>query len=247
MAELFQTSKQNISLHILNIFASGELDENVVVKYLLLTTQHGAIAGKTQNRQVKYYNLKMAIALGYRINSKIATEFRIWATEILHPTILNAKTTVDIEDKVPHQYFVNINNQLNTIEQMPLELYKQIYTLFYTARDADDYDDPEMTIFSHIQLKLHTYSKAAQAQLLAEYVKVARYMVERKYVTYTVDWIPIFQCILDATDSDANLLAYTTIEIEALITRKDKLHSPEVITDQDMYNLPKPHDSFLII
>lgn len=81
----------------------------------LLTTQHGAIAGKTQNRQVKYYNLKMAIALGYHVNSKIATEFRIWATEILHPTILNASTTVKVEDNIPHQYFVNVSNQLDAI------------------------------------------------------------------------------------------------------------------------------------
>lgn len=91
---------------------------------------------------------------------------------------------------------------------MPLELHKQIYTLFYTARDADDYDDPEMTMFSHIQLKLRTYSNSAKAQLLTEYIKVAKYMVERKYVTYMVDWIPIFKCILDATDSDVNLLAH---------------------------------------
>lgn len=67
LAELFQTSKQNISKHIKAIFEDGELDEAVVVNYQLTTTRHGAIAGKTQSKKVAYYNLDMILAIGYRV------------------------------------------------------------------------------------------------------------------------------------------------------------------------------------
>ena len=84
LAELFKTSRPNITMHIKNILASGELEENVVSKNFLHTTEHGAIEGKTQTKEVKYYNLDMIISLGYRINSKVATKFRQWATEHLN-------------------------------------------------------------------------------------------------------------------------------------------------------------------
>ena len=68
LAELFQTSKQNISKHIKAIFEDGELDEAVVVNYQLTTTRHGAMAGKTQSKKVAYYNLDMILAIGYRVS-----------------------------------------------------------------------------------------------------------------------------------------------------------------------------------
>ena len=67
LANLFQTSKQNISKHIKAIFEDGELDEAVVVNYQLTTTRHGAMAGKTQSKKVAYYNLDMILAIGYRV------------------------------------------------------------------------------------------------------------------------------------------------------------------------------------
>ena len=66
LAELFQTSKQNISKHIKAIFEDGELDEAVVVNYRLTTTRHGAMVGKTQSKKVAYYNFDMILAIGYR-------------------------------------------------------------------------------------------------------------------------------------------------------------------------------------
>jgi len=68
LAELYQTSRPNITMHIKNILTSGELEDNVVSKNFLHTTEHGAIEGKTQTKEVKYYNLDMIISLGYRIN-----------------------------------------------------------------------------------------------------------------------------------------------------------------------------------
>jgi len=88
MVELFQTTKQNISLHINNIFKEGELVEEVVVKDSLTTTQHGAIPGKTQQQKVKLYNLDVIISVGYRVKSQRGTQFRIWATSVLREYIL---------------------------------------------------------------------------------------------------------------------------------------------------------------
>lgn len=77
MTELFQTTKQNISLHLLNIFREGELEENSVVKDYLTTASDG------KNYKIKYYNLDAIISVGYRVKSKIATQFSIWATQTL--------------------------------------------------------------------------------------------------------------------------------------------------------------------
>ncbi len=83
MSELFQTTKQNISLHILNIFKEGELAENSVVKDFLTTANDG------KNYNTKFYNLDMIISVGYRVKSLIATRFRIWATERLREYMSN--------------------------------------------------------------------------------------------------------------------------------------------------------------
>ena len=83
MANLFQVDRTVIGRHLRNIFKSEELDEKVVCAKIARTTKHGAIAGKIQVREVKIYNLDAIISVGYRVNSKKATKFRIWATSVL--------------------------------------------------------------------------------------------------------------------------------------------------------------------
>lgn len=83
MAELFGIDKSGISRHLSNIFKSGELDEKVVVAKIATATRHGAIEGKNQSSLVNYYNLDAIISVGYRVDSKQATQFRIWATNVL--------------------------------------------------------------------------------------------------------------------------------------------------------------------
>jgi len=92
---LYQSSKANISGHIKNIFFDGELDEKVVIRKFRTTAKHGAIKGKTQMVEVNLYNLDMIISLGYRINSQIATQFRIWATTRLREYIVKGFTMND--------------------------------------------------------------------------------------------------------------------------------------------------------
>ncbi len=83
IAELFQRDRTVITKHIRNIFKEGELEKEVVSANFAHTIQHGAIEGKTQTKNVKYYNLDVIIAVGYRVNSKRGTDFRIWANQIL--------------------------------------------------------------------------------------------------------------------------------------------------------------------
>ena len=81
MAALFGKGRSTITEHILHIFEEGELDENVVCRNFRQTTQHGAIEGKTQEREVKHYNLDVIISVGYRVKSVQGTLFRQWATQ----------------------------------------------------------------------------------------------------------------------------------------------------------------------
>ncbi len=88
MTDLFCTTKQNISLHISNIFKEGELLPEMVVKESLTTTPHGAIPGKVQQKKVKLYNLDVIISVGYRVKSHRGTQFRQWATRVLKDHLL---------------------------------------------------------------------------------------------------------------------------------------------------------------
>lgn len=83
MANLFGRNRVAITQHIGNIFKEEELNEKVVCKDFLHTTQHGAITGKTQEKPIKYYNLDVVISVGYRVKSKQGTQFRQWATQRL--------------------------------------------------------------------------------------------------------------------------------------------------------------------
>ena len=104
MATLFGRNRVAITQHIGNIFKEGELDEEVVCKDFLLTTQHGAIKGKSQTRKIKIYNLDVIISVGYRVKSKQGTQFRIWANKILKDYLLKGyavnKRIDRIEDNV---------------------------------------------------------------------------------------------------------------------------------------------------
>ena len=111
MAELFQTTKQNVSLHINNIFKEGELQREVVVKDFLTTTEHGAIRGKTQSHIVAYYNLDTIISVGYRVKSIVGTRFRQWANNILKDYMLRGYA---------------VNQRIERLEQKVLEHDKKI-------------------------------------------------------------------------------------------------------------------------
>lgn len=101
LCELFGKSKSTISEHIKTIFEDEELDEKVVVRNYRTTTQHGAIEGKTQSTDVKYYNLDMIIALGFKVRSRTGVQFRKWANNILKEYVVKGFAMDDERLKNP--------------------------------------------------------------------------------------------------------------------------------------------------
>jgi hypothetical protein len=187
IAELFGVGRPAITKHLINIFESGELDEKVVCSILELTTQHGAIEDKTQNVKTKFYNLDAIIAVGYRVNSKRATQFRIWATKVLQEYIIKGYT-MDVERlKNPQplfgeDYFKEQLEKIRDIRSSERRFYQQITDIY--AECSIDYDkDSEITkkFFATIQNKLHW---AITAQTAAEII-TQRANHEKQYMGLT--------------------------------------------------------------
>ena len=155
IAELFDTTKQNISLHVKNIFESGELDENSVVKDFLTTAADG------KNYKTKHYNLDAIISIGYRVNSTSATQFRIWATNVLKEYIIKGFAMDDERLKNPAQpfgkdYFEEQLERIRDIRASERRFYQKITDIY--AKCSSDYDaDSEITkeFYATVQNKLH--------------------------------------------------------------------------------------------
>ena len=154
MAELFDTSKQDISHHINNIYAEEELEENRTVKEFLTVQTEG---NRKVSRNVKYYNLDMIISLGYRIKSKVATHFRKWATERLKEYIIKGFTMDDerLKGNGGGNYWKELLDRIRDIRSSEKVLYRQVLDLYATAVDYDPKDDKSIQFFKIVQNKLH--------------------------------------------------------------------------------------------
>jgi hypothetical protein len=160
MAQLFGVQRPAITKHLKNIFDSGELQENVVGSILEHTTAHGAIAGKTQTRQVKFYNLDAIISVGYRVNSAKATQFRIWATRVLREYIVKGFAMDDDRLKngryFGQDYFRELLERVRSIRASERRIYQQITDIF--AECSIDYDpnaEETKLFYAHVQDKFH--------------------------------------------------------------------------------------------
>ena len=160
MADLFGVDRTGIGKHLKNIFASRELDEEVVCAEIAHTTQHGAMAGKTQKQSVKYYNLDAVISVGYRVNSAQATQFRIWATQILKEYIIKGFAMDDERLKngryFGKDYFQELLERVRSIRAGERRIYQQITDIF--AECSIDYDprsETTMLFYAHVQDKFH--------------------------------------------------------------------------------------------
>ncbi len=156
MAELFDVKIPAISKHLKNIFESGELDEKVVISILENTTAHGAIEGKTQTKQVKYYNLDAIIAVGYRVNSKRATQFRIWATNILKEYIIKGFAMDDerLKQNEKWDYFDEWLERIRDIRASEKRFYQKIRDIYATAIDYDRTSEQAQAFFKKVQNKM---------------------------------------------------------------------------------------------
>lgn len=168
MAELFDTTKQNISLHLKNCFDEEELSEDSVVKEFLTTAADG------KNYKTKFYNLDAIIAVGYRVNSKKATRFRQWATQTLKEYITKGFVLNDDMLKNGRQfgkdYFDELLERIREIRTSERRAYQKIADVFeQCSYDYDSKSETTKAFYSFVQNKLHfAVTGKTAAELIAE-------------------------------------------------------------------------------
>lgn len=176
LCELFGKSKSTISEHITNIFEDEELNEKVVVRNYRTTTQHGAIEGKTQTSDVKYYNLDMIIALGFKVRSRSGVQFRKWAKNILKEYIVKGFAMDDERLKNPPvanssvpDYFEQMVERIRDIRASERRVYLRVKEIFALASDYDPSWSETTLFFQHIQNKLHfAVTKLTAAEIISQ-------------------------------------------------------------------------------
>lgn len=156
MATLFGKAKSTINEHIKNVFAEGELDERVVVRKFRITTQHGAMSGKTQEVEVFGYNLDVIISVGYRVKSVQGTQFRIWATQRLKEHIVKGFTLNDdrFRSGSSMNYFNELQERIRQIRLSEKFFYQKIKDIYATSIDYDPKDEKTIDFFKIVQNKL---------------------------------------------------------------------------------------------
>ena len=151
LCELYQTSKSNISEHIKHIFEEGELEENSVVRKFRTTAADG------KNYNIIHYNLDMIISLGYRVKSKIATNFRRWATERLKEYMIKGFTMDDerLKNLGGGNYWKELLDRIRDIRSSEKVMYRQVLDLYATSVDYDPKSSESIAFFKMVQNKLH--------------------------------------------------------------------------------------------
>lgn len=166
MAELFQTSKQNISLHIKNIFEEQELEENSTVKDYLTVQNEGA---RTVSRNITHYNLDVIISVGYRVKSLRGTQFRIWATQILKEYMRKGFALNDdlLKQSGGGGYWKELLERIRDIRSSEKVFYRQILDIYATSTDYNPNAEETKLFFKVVQNKMHF---AAHGHTAAEIV-----------------------------------------------------------------------------
>jgi hypothetical protein len=165
MAELFQTSVPNISMHIRNVFAEGEVQPDSVVKEYLTTAADG------KNYATKFYNLDVIISVGYRVKSHRGTQFRIWATQRLREYIVKGFVLDDERLKNPDRpfdYFEELLRRIQDIRTSERRFYQKITDIYATSIDYDPTAEASITFFKTVQNKMHW---AITGQTAAEIIR----------------------------------------------------------------------------
>ncbi len=155
IAELFQTTVPNISMHIRNIYAEGELHPEATIKKFLTVRREG---NRDVGRNIDFYNLDMIISVGYRVKSHVATRFRIWATQRLKEYIIKGFVLDDERLKNPDQpfdYFEELTRRIQDIRTSERRFYQKITDIYATSIDYDPTFDISIEFFKTVQNKMH--------------------------------------------------------------------------------------------
>ena len=170
MAELFQTTPQNITIHLKNIFNEGELNENATCKDFLQVQIEG---NRQVERKQRFYNLEAIISVGYRIKSHVATRFRQWATQRLREYIIKGFTMDDERLKevnnIGSDYFDEMLERIRDIRSSEKRFYQKIRDIYKLAADYDPNAEETLEFFSIVQNKLHfAVSGKTAAEIISE-------------------------------------------------------------------------------
>ncbi|MGB0925162.1 MAG: RhuM family protein, partial [Minisyncoccia bacterium] len=154
LAELFGTTKSNVSMHIKNIFEEGELTKEATVKEYLTVQKEG---NRKVSRHIEHYNLDMVISIGYRVRSEIATHFRQWATTRLSEYIVKGFTMDDdrLKGAGGGNYWKELLDRIRDIRSSEKALYRQVLDLYAESIDYDPHSPESIKFFKVVQNKLH--------------------------------------------------------------------------------------------
>lgn len=206
LAEIYNTSQENISMHISNIYKDEELEQKRTYKKFLLVRQEGT---RSVQRNIDHYNLDMIIALGYRVQSQVATRFRRWATERLHEYIQKGFAMDDDRLKQGgNRYFRELLQRIRDIRASERNFYQQVTDIYATSVDYDPRTDLTRTFFATVQNKLH----------------------------YAVHEHTAAEIIYDRVDSDKPLVGMTNFKGN-YITKDDVKIAKNYLTEKELQRL----------
>lgn len=153
MTALFQTSKQNISLHIKNIYQEGELEKGATVKEYLTVQDEGK---RQVERPIKYYNLEMILSVGYRVRSTVGTHFRKWATERLKDYLVKGFLMDDdrLKDPGGWDYFDELLERIRDIRASEKRFYQKVKDIYALSADYDSKSNDAQLFFKKVQNKI---------------------------------------------------------------------------------------------
>ncbi len=216
MAELFGVQKPAIVKHLQNIYAEGELDEASTVSKMEIVQLEG---NRQITRQVTIYNLDAIIAVGYRVNSKTATQFRIWATNTLRDYIVKGYVLDDERFKKGQSltYFKELIDRIREIRLSERLFYQQIKDIYRLSIDYDANDQRTKEFFAKVQNKLlWAVSKQTAAELIAH-----------------------------RADPNKPLMGLTSTEKEGVVKATDVVIGKNYLTEQELTNLKLIVDQYL--
>ena len=167
LSVLYQTTKQNISLHVKNIYKERELEEKSTVKNYLTVQSEG---GRNVQRPIQYYNLDVIISVGYRVKSHRGTQFRMWATQRLKEYLVKGFTMDDDRLKNANQpnYFQELLDRIRDIRSSERVFYQKIKDIYSTSIDYDPQSEVTQIFYKTVQNKLHwAIHRHTAAELIA--------------------------------------------------------------------------------
>ena len=206
LAEIYDTTQENVSMHISNIYKDGELEHERTYKKFLLVRQEGT---RSVQRNIDHYNLDMIIALGYRVQSQVATRFRRWATERLHEYIQKGFAMDDDRLKQGgNRYFRELLQRIRDIRASERNFYQQITDIYATSVDYDPRTNLTRTFFATVQNKLH----------------------------YAVHEHTAAEIIYDRVDSEKPLVGMTNFKVD-YVTKDDIKIAKNYLTEKELQRL----------